>query len=159
MSIPLDAQMQALAAQAATAVASTGLRAIAAWTEYVEAVRATANPIRALEAADLIYLDGCTLRDVAAATGSDDRPPLAYQAVADWLRRFGPTEYATVRQVGDRHEIIWVDVVGSTTANRKYLASLIAAGRRVAPATWRLTRETVPSAKALWDRIGPQRTA
>lgn len=154
MPTPLDDQVQALAAQAARAAALTGVAAIGAWTAFVDSARAAANAIRALEAADLIYLDGYTQRDVAEAAADDDRAGVSAQAVADWLARHGPTEYATVRKVGTRHDVRWVQLTGSAIANRRHLAALAGQGWRVVPARWQVSRDSAVSAKALWDQLG-----
>jgi hypothetical protein len=149
----IDDQLRRLAGMADEAARKTGVDAVAAWTAYAEATRQAVNQVRALEVADLMFLDGKVLREIADRVYELIERPLSRQAVWEWLARHGPAEYATVAKTGNLYELLWVPVTG-TMQTRRDLKRLQDAGRRIAPARWQITRDSQISNRWLWDRIG-----
>jgi hypothetical protein len=133
--------------------ATGGVWAVAAWTAYAEAVRAAANEIRGLEVADMVYLNGARMREIAEQVAEINGAALTRQAVEQWLALHGPKGYAVAVKTGARYEIRWVPVTGTVQTRRELLAAR-EQGQRVAPASWRIDENTRISGKQLWDRIG-----
>jgi hypothetical protein len=106
---------------------------------------------RAAAVADLHYLQGRSLRDIAAEAGR------SFQGTSQWLQRHGPTHYLTLIADGDdiRAEPFTID--GQHT--KKKIKQYRAAGRIVVPAVENAydpgtggAREGI-DLRELWDRL------
>ncbi len=154
LGIDIEEQLQALAAQAMEATGLRGTTAIAAWTHFAETVRTTVSQMRALEAADLVYLHGWRLREVAnEVAGDGPGGQITHQGVNNWLSTYGPKHYVTVAEDGSVHIV----PVTGLVQTRRELGAARQAGRRVAPSKWRIAADspfTRVSGKFLWRRIG-----
>jgi hypothetical protein len=152
--VNLGGQLLALAEEALAASDRSGVYAVAAWTAYADNVRAAVNEIRALECADLLFLHGAKLREIADAVRDVSGRDLTHQAVAEWITRYGPKQYATVRKHSDgTHTLSFVPVMGMVQTRRE-IAARSNAGQRIAPATWKIDPDTTVDATQLWNRIG-----
>jgi hypothetical protein len=149
----IDTGLREMTFEAARIASLTGVNAVAAWTAYADDVRRVVNRVRALQVADLIYLEGLKLREVADQVSAINQVPFSFQNVADLLKRHGPTEYATIARTGGTYEVSWVPVLGSRQTRRELMA-MRDLGRRVVPARWEITREGEIDGERLWDRIG-----
>ena len=129
--ISTDERLTELAQQAFAAAEQRGLSGLTAWTQYLADTRDTVNHFRALESADLLYLDGMRLREIADALA------VTHQAVADWLKRYGPDSYLTVASHQGRFALHRIPVTGMVQTRRE-IAAMRAIGRRVAPARWQV---------------------
>jgi hypothetical protein len=153
MTATIDELLGDLAEQAAAAAKLRGVEAVSAWTDYAAAVRHAVNKVRALEVADMMYLDGLTFREIIDRLAKTSEDAVSHQAVSEWLKRHGPKEYATVRLGDHGYEVDWVLVV-SLTQTRRELKAMQDVGRRVVPARWGITRDDKIDPELLWQRVG-----
>lgn len=105
---------------------------------------------RAAAVADLHYLEGMSLRGIAAQLGN------SFQGVSQWLSSYGPTHYLLVRKIGSAAaELKVVQIEGQQTRDK--LRAYTAAGFRVAPTTLNLLDGDTPRphvrAEKLWNDL------
>lgn len=109
---------------------------------------------RAAAAADLHYLEGHSLRSIAAAA---DR---TFQGTSQWLQLYGPTHYVSlIQQGGDPVRAVLFTVDGEHT--KKKIRQFRTAGRRIVPAVENVADPDSPTGvrdgtdlDALWEKLG-----
>lgn len=146
-----DARLRSLHQKAFDASVLRGVSGLAAWTSYLADVREIVNHFRGLEVADLLFLDGLGFRGIVELIRQNTGEIVSHQAVADWLNRYGPQQYLTVREADGGYALDAVPVLG-TYQTRRELTGLQAIGRRVAPARWEITDAVDPA--LLWQALG-----
>lgn len=152
----IDERLRLLSQNAFDAATRRGISSLAAWSTFMAEVRRTVNHYRGHEVADLLFLDGMNLREIADLVEQRSDEPLSYQAVAYWLKLHGPTSYLAVCRDGDRYETTRIPVLG-TVQTRREVAALRDGGWRIAPASWQAEADDQVQAEALWERLGPRR--
>lgn len=146
-----DARLRKLHQQAFLASTRRGASGLAAWTTYLADVRETVNHFRGLEVADLLFLDGMRFRGIVESIRESTGEVVSHQAVADWLNRYGPKEYLSVRRAGGEYLLDHIPVLG-TYQTRRELTGLQELGRRIAPARWEIGSDVEPA--LLWQALG-----
>ncbi len=117
-------------------VAPRGIGALAAMVGLPEAIRDVVSRLRALQIADLMYMDG-----------------LSSSAVRFCVNKHGPVEYVAVERVdAGSYRLVRVPVTTALDTFRG-IHALLNKGLRVAPARWEIDPDQV-DARELWDRIG-----
>jgi hypothetical protein len=108
---------------------------------------------RAAAAADEHYLNGATLRDIAAWSGR------AFQGVSQWLKEYGPTHYLSLIEDahGVRPKVFAVEGAATKSLVRRHRR----AGRRIVPAVMNLYDPQAPGGMrtgtnldSLWEQLG-----
>ncbi|MET0711064.1 MAG: hypothetical protein ABWZ30_00970 [Jiangellaceae bacterium] len=147
-----DWDLRDLANQAFAAASKRGISSVAAWTAFLADARNIVNHYRGLECADLVYLDGLGMREIVVLIEDLVDEQVSHQAIADWLRRFGPARYLTVAhdETAGTYTLDSIPVMG-TIQTRRELQGLRALGRRIAPARWQV-RDDV-DAEQLWHQL------
>lgn len=116
---------------------------------------------RAAAAADLHYLDGMPIRQIANQVGMR-----VFQAISQWLRAHGPSHYLMLRKTGNRPvelKLLEVAVGQATTVTQAKVRHYRSGGYRIAPATLNLLdgadiRPGLDPEK-LWADLGPTEPA
>jgi hypothetical protein len=147
--VTTDERLRELGEQAFRASALRGTSSLAAWTTYLADVREVVNHYRGLEVADLLFLDGLRLREIVDRVLDllDDGETLSHQAVAEWMRRYGPATYLTVAEHDGQYTLARVPIMG-TIQTRREITGLQELGRRIAPARWEIGDDVDP--QRLW---------
>lgn len=106
---------------------------------------------RAAAVADLHYLEGMSLREIAASAGR------AFQGTSQWLQRYGPSHYLTLAQDGGQIQTGAFAIDGEQT--KVQVRKARAAGRIVVPAVKNVYDHSTGGAREgvdlqeLWDQL------
>lgn len=110
---------------------------------------------RAATAADLHYLDGESLREIARQDGR------AHQGVVQWLHDHGPSHYISLIQEDDGSIRAVPFAVTESRETRTKIRQFRAAGRRIVPAVQNILDPTAPDKvrngtdlQTLWAKLG-----